>query len=566
MKDLFSKITYRFEIIRFHFFRFKWEYFDKVKPFRSRIFWQRVKTYPITLLFIYLFFSHLDYVMYKQTHILTGTWGWLGLEMPIFLLPWEWSLYEEVWRVKVFHHWITWIVVYHVYFVISLYFVQIYRYVQRNWTKFCLAWFLFSIFSSELMEWFWNNYFNYLHDPYNWGVFLIFGTITYIGGHALDFFVEEEEEEDDQEDEDQLMDEFYVTNNVRKDITDEDRERDWYKKELGEQVASQWNWYNDKFNAWDDKDPGSGMFDYDDDENSSSMEEFRDVFREFDADDPDSDYDDEQDLTQFSYRYIDFMRKHNPTRIPYWSLTDEDKERLRLAGIKHPDQIEEELEESWNAALEELEKKYNKEGGALLFISDISKNGKTLTEEELKERYFFYNLLYYMKRGRKMRDPYNNVTRFLNVRRFLRIFKVYIKISYRIYAFWHGLTYFNFFKRPLVVGPYSIYSPRFNSVKMFKNLYRILKPYIHYTYWNWIFWIWTIPIRIVIWFFFRIITNISKHFYLYYWRRRFYKYSEIWNILRKKNKIRRRNVRFFNSKWNKEETKELINKPINNGN
>ena len=88
----------------------KWE--------RRDLFFVRIKNYPKFLFFIYLWFSFSDYFLSQNIS-----------SIDVLLTR---MFYEDNWIDLTFDHMISFVICCHIYFIISSYFINVYKYVQSN--------------------------------------------------------------------------------------------------------------------------------------------------------------------------------------------------------------------------------------------------------------------------------------------------------------------------------------------------------------------------------------------------------------------------------------------------
>lgn len=160
------------------------EDFDSWKRFAKH----RLLVYPFILFMWYLFLSHNDYVFYKVAYIIANdpTWEIDYFYFPVYSQDWQYQ------RSQAMLHLFSLFAAYNVYFWVSLFLMKIYRFVQENKL---LIFAILCTYSLINYEWYWTLYVCYIFEQYcwTWGLWYWFIYWSYI---FLQWGIDMEEELD----------------------------------------------------------------------------------------------------------------------------------------------------------------------------------------------------------------------------------------------------------------------------------------------------------------------------------------------------------------------------------
>lgn len=151
----------------------KWE--------RRDLFFSRIKNYPIFLLFCYLWLSFSDYFLSQDI---------TSIDERLTKM-----FYEDNWVILVFDNLISFIICCHIYFFLSSYFIDIYKYIQAN--KFFFYSLLWVFFQMQFYL-YWETLFLAIFEFTIWGAIIYF--FLYWTGIIIQWAVDLEEDIDAKED------------------------------------------------------------------------------------------------------------------------------------------------------------------------------------------------------------------------------------------------------------------------------------------------------------------------------------------------------------------------------
>lgn len=579
---IWNKITYPFKVLFYNLIKLYDNVHVKVHIYRKKLFWYRLKWYPLLFLAFYGTLSHLDYIMYEWSLLVYFDKVYWSTEQESFIVE---TLYLfKYFRYKAMLHAWSMVITYHAYFLISLYFISLYEFVSKH-THTLGAWFFiwFVYTEWETEAWLFQNYLIYVMDVSTYVIFIYAN--LYYWGNAIPNAVSEEQEE---------MEE--LNDNLDEEFLEE--LQDYEGKLLNQEIHSlrpTWNGMSGIIDEWttddgwlDDQDRTIRFF-YKD-KATARKYFYADMFSEnlkydpedfvkigWETDENEIDFTYHEVLSnpklqyllnqleeatedprqgrkgQDAHEYVEHMIEYNPLFVPKEWLSPEILLRLEREGTRHPDVI--------NAALKEEFSDFSTEVSDYLtpaeylvyqqFLNDpflhwAIEGGQGESREDRLSQITIALMCYSIIVGRapyRHNDRFNEYFNFLN---WIKIIHAWYWIRIKIRWIKYKLTWEKRIHE--AVGPYCPYT-NLSLPKITRKYTKFFGFILGSTYNQWLYFAWLFLPYYLPRYIYNFIKSVFYNIYFYFkTKRRFNKITKYWVYINKFNKIKKRNIRFFMDK------------------
>lgn len=181
-QQLYSSIVFNIKVFAWHIYSYYLKVTILQKWERKHLLRKRLKFYPFGLAFFYFWFSYTDYVFWQSENSMGNGYHMIELEQ-----DWLESNGNEFWDLV-----IALFLVWHIYFFLSLYFIDWYFYAKKIRYGIFIYCIFFSLYGTT---WYWEVMTIYLFQVSY--LFWFFYAIVFIAFLLVNFEVEEEESADE---------------------------------------------------------------------------------------------------------------------------------------------------------------------------------------------------------------------------------------------------------------------------------------------------------------------------------------------------------------------------------